>query len=318
VPRDPWRSFGPVAAGAGAERVKKTLGNITDYLDENSRNGYSPDFIPGLTLPLPGLGAWEEDAAEVDPLARESDDPHELRYRNFSVKMSMSRRMPLFSAVNIDGAQSVRSMPRTNVWKFDPRIDPKFQIVEGVYGNESQGLFSRGHMTRREDPNWGEDLAILKQADADTFHATNAAPQRQGFNAGVWLALENYVLNNTDDEQIRATVVTGPVFGDDDPEYAGVRVPIEFWKIVVFVHPVLKEPKAIGYKRSQAKYLPQRARAASRFVFGNFEDTQVSIASIGEDTGLDFSAYVDLDVLKAAGAQVSVRLATVEDAFLTP
>jgi endonuclease G len=313
-----WRSFEPAGDGASLQRVSTTLGNPADYAD---RNGYDPSFLPGLALPLPGLGAWEGDAAPLfdEALIADNDDRHELRYRNFSVKVSRSRRLPLFSAVNIDGARSNRAVKRTNVWKYDPRISTDYQVLREAYGEEARGLFSRGHMTRREDPNWGEDFVLLRQSDADTFHATNAAPQRQRFNGGIWLALEDYVLDSSDNEQIRATVLTGPVFDDDDPDYFGVKVPIEFWKIVIFFHPIFEAYRAIAYKRSQASYLPRRARAAAaRFVFGDFQDTQVSIASLAEETGLNFSVYEPLDVMRGAARGLSVRLSAVEDAFLSP
>ena len=51
----------------------------------------------------------------------------------------------VFSAVNIDGARSDRTVKRTNVWRFDPRIGREFQILDGVYGNDKEGFFSRGH-----------------------------------------------------------------------------------------------------------------------------------------------------------------------------
>jgi endonuclease G len=233
--------------------------------------------------------------------------------------VSRSRRLPIFSAVNIDGAIGLGAVERTNVWKYDPRIATDYQILRDAYGEEARGLFSRGHMTRREDPNWGEDFALLRQSDADTFHATNAAPQRQRFNGGVWLALEDYILDNSDDEQIRSTVLTGPVFDEDDPDYFEVKVPIEFWKIVIFFHPVLQAYRAIAYKRSQASFLPSRARAVtSRFVFGDFQDTQISIASLAEETRLDFAAYEPLDVMRGAARGLSVRLTAIEDAFLNP
>jgi endonuclease G len=310
-----WRSFSPPPAGAASERVSDRLGNPAEYQD---RNGYDPAFVKGVALPLPGTGEWDVAKLLPEAIHRDAQDEQELLYRNFSVKYCLSRQMPLFSAVNISGGQSDRSIPRTNVWKRDPRIDPDRQFLRKPYGDEAQGFFSRGHMTRREDPNWGPDP---RQSDADTFHITNAAPQRQGFNGGLWLELENHILNNTDDQNIDVTVLTGPVLTDEDPEYSGIQIPVEFWKIVVFTHPILQAPVAIAYERSQATYLPARGRRQrSEFIFEDFQDTQVSIASLGEKTGLDMSAYLDLDVLSGSSrsSRMNVRLHSVEDAILTP
>lgn len=170
-------------------------------------------------------------------------------------------------------------------------------------------------MTRREDPNWGKDIKLIEQADADTFHVTNIAPQRQGFNAGIWLALEDYVLGSTDKQNMRVCVLTGPVMRDDDPIYYNMPVPIEFWKIVAFVNGNSGQLTTIGYKRSQATFLPRPAKAA--FVFGDFQDTQVSVASIAAGSGLNLDEYIAYDVFEGAGENFEVEVTSVADFYLT-
>jgi hypothetical protein len=44
----------------------------------------------------------------------------------------------------------------------------------------------------------------------------------------------------------------------------------------------------------------------------------VSIAGLNDETGLDLSAFVALDVLKAADARISIKLRSVTDAYLSP
>lgn len=309
------RRFGGHEIGAlDALRVTDAVLDITVYED---RRGYNPSFLDGPPVPLPGLGDWTDDIVPLheEALFRNDADPTELLYTHFSTKQSRSRRQPLFSAVNIAGDRSVRGVERTDVWRRDPRIPLEVQIHRESYGNASDGLFSRGHMTRREDPNWG-DKETAKQADADTFHVTNASPQQQSFNAGLWLALESYILENVDQQDIRASVITGPIFRDEDPVYKGVKVPRDFWKIVVYRHPELNELTALAYTRSQASSLPRRR--TERFVFGDFEDTQVSIASLQEDTGLDLSHFLPLDALRDADPRMTVRLSSAQDAYLSP
>lgn len=305
------KTFGPPAS---AERLRVTdkLLPIDTYKD---RLGYDPAFLGAVDpLPLPGSKAWAADLVALKPAAAvPGNDKHEIKYTHFSVKMAASRSLPLFSACNIDGKLSDRDIERTDVWRRDPRIENRYQNLREAYGNENQGLFSRGHMTRREDPNWGEKKTA-QQADVDTFHVSNVAPQRQGFNAGVWLDLENYVLDNTDENDLKVTVITGPVLLEDDPVYYGIKIPTEFWKIVAFVHGRTKRLTTIAYKRAQLDFLPKRQR--TRFVFGNFDDTQVSIASLQLDTGLDLSSYIPFDVLEGAGMGLEVRLASVSDAYL--
>lgn len=305
-----FRSFGPLP---NVRRISTTVWDVSKYQD---RRGYDPAFIDAhRSIHLPGLGKWSGDAAELTSGLKPGADRTELKYTHFSVKISKSRRLPLYSAVNIDGSHSDRDTERTDVWRYDPRIDQKYQIMREVYGNDRDGFFSRGHMTRREDPNWGDE-ATTKAADSDTFHVTNAAPQRQSFNAGMWLDLENYVLSNTDRENMRVTVITGSVFSEDDPEYFGVKVPVAFWKILTFVNGNTKQLTSIGYKRSQASSLPTKTR--SRFVFGDFEDTQVPITGIADDTGLDLSAFVPLDVMNKADRRMVIALRNVSEVYLQP
>lgn len=239
--------------------------------DYSDRRGYDPDFLPGHHVPLPQLSVeLLKKAPRVDDAPAAS--PYELRYHHFSVVMNGERRMPFFSACNIDGARhmSLRrkggavSAPESmeeavrsgEVWATDPRIPVEAQLSDAFYarlrpatkatintGSKTvDEFFARGHMTRREDPVWGTiDIALV--CNADTFHHTNACPQPQfTFNAAgtVWAGIEQYVLLNADAENERVTVITGPIFESDDPiyndaEFGKIRIPMSFFKIVVRV-----------------------------------------------------------------------------------
>ncbi|MDO5612609.1 MAG: DNA/RNA non-specific endonuclease [Paracoccus sp. (in: a-proteobacteria)] len=305
------RRFGP-DSGLDALRVTESQLPLDSYA---GRGGYDPAFVQAADpLPLPGAGRWSGDLVPLIPEALSpGQDPTELRYTHFSVRMSQSRALPLFSACNIDGSQSDRTIPRSNTWRRDPRIAPEYQNLREAYGHQGQGLFSRGHMTRREDPNWG-DRDTARQADADTFHITNVAPQRQGFNGGIWLRLEDYVLDNTDRSNMRVSVVTGPVLSPDDPVYYNRRIPTAFWKVIAFVHAHSGELTTIGYRRSQMDYLPRPS--GGRFVFGDFHDSQVPVAAIAAETGLDLTPWAERDVMAGASPDLEIRLAGVGDFYL--
>lgn len=306
------KQFAP--ADSVALRLTEKLLKIESYA---KRKGYSPIFVDeDVDLRLPGLGSHVDDVSKIKQDAlKPGDDPTELRYTHFSVRQSISRRAPFYSAVNIDGARRVSGVERTDLWRLDPRIEIAHQNLRDSYGNAGAGFFSRGHMTRREDPNWGDEKTV-KQADADTFHVTNAAAQQQGFNAGLWLSLEDYVLDNTDREDIKVSVLTGPIFAQDDPEYYGVKVPVSFFKIVGFKHFRTRRLTTIGYKRSQATYLPAKAAGGARFVFGDFDDTQVPIKSLAQDTSLDFGTWLEYDVMAGADVSLEVRVRNATDLYL--
>jgi endonuclease G, mitochondrial len=308
------------AGGFEAQRVKLALGHPNEYI---GRPGYDPSFISGLPpVPMPVIPpAWLNDRAPVTDLDLPAGtESFELKYQHFSVVMSKSRRMPFFSCVNIDGTNT-KKVARTDVWKYDPRIDKQYQLItDGIYGHAHDGLFSRGHMTRREDPNWGtKEKAQI--ADEDTFHVTNACPQFQAFNAPIWLGLEDYVLRNSDDDDMRVNVFTGPIFDDEnDPVYKppgkdAVQVPVQFWKIVVFRHDDGGNLACAAYYASQAKQLP-RKNLKPAFVFGEYEDFQLTVEELEGMTQLGFGDLKDVDVLAAAGNGFRLRAARLEDVIL--
>jgi endonuclease G, mitochondrial len=256
--------------------------------------GYAPSFIePGVAsflIPLPKITN-----AAPGTIAKLKDGSDLLKYRNFTVQMREDRRLPYYSAVNVDGAATFSIKGPRPPWSFDDRMDRKFQIKDECYGNESDGKFSRGHMTRREDPNWGKTREEAVISNQHTFFVTNACPQIQPFNAGIWLSLEDHALEHCDEDDMRISVFTGPIFRDappnPDPDYFGVKVPVEFWKIIAFKHDETKQLTATGYRMSQRNLLP----TLEEFVFGQFSESQVTIRFIERATGLSFGRLRDLD-----------------------
>jgi endonuclease G, mitochondrial len=259
-----------------------------DYRD---RLGYEEAFL-GASVPLPSVVGRRDDVLTFDVDGVTEDV---LRYEHYAVMMSRSRRLCLFSAVNIDGLQSV-SMPRVG-WRTDPRIPLGAQIRKECYGAEPK--FSRGHMTRREDPVWGPGDSAAT-ANADSMHVTNAVPQMQPFNGGIWLELENYALQNARKDDMRISVFTGPFLTDADPVKFGVRIPTEFWKVIAFIHDETGQLCATGYTMSQADFLREE-----EFVFGKHKTAQRSIASIEQRTGLSFGPLPGLDPFEDAEGLVS-------------
>lgn len=286
-PKPPTRRLPPsppVQGDDDDEVLLVTEARPEDYAD---RPGYDPEFLGAdAEVPLPAVGAELED----DVLTYELDgqEESELRYQHFSVVMSRSRRLCLLSAVNLDGRQSRGgSRPR---WRLDPRIPEDAQILKECYGNPPK--FSRGHMTRRQDPVWGdEETAAL--GNADSMHVTNAVPQMQVFNGGIWLGLEDYALDHARQDDMRISVFTGPFLHDDDPVLFGVQVPRSFWKVIAFLHDDTGELSATGYTMSQEAFLGEE-----EFVFGEHETSQVPIATIEAETGLSFGDLSDRDPLR--------------------
>ncbi|WP_398472910.1 DNA/RNA non-specific endonuclease, partial [Tardiphaga sp.] len=215
-------------AAIGGGDVEGVADGLHTAKDLSKRGGFDPDFL-GFATPWPELPSSIEETL-AKPSDAEKGRPHELRYTHFGVKFSTTLKLPVMTAVNIDGENSVRIKRGNDRWFFDGRIDKQFQHGQKAFKDAE---IDRGHMVRREDPNWGNDAAI---ADGDTFHYVNAAPQHARLNQGkqLWQGLENLILDSARTHRFKACVFTAPVFGDDDPvlEEDNIRVPMEFWKLV--------------------------------------------------------------------------------------
>lgn len=278
--------------------------------DLANRPGYDPLFLgKKRAVPWPVLPSAIE-----DKLARPSDAiderPHELRYTHFGVKFSSEFKLPVLTAVNIDGKRSVHIKRGADKWFFDERIPKTLQHGRKAYADAQ---IDRGHMVRREAPNWGPAAA---QADGDTFHYTNSAPQHSALNQGktMWQGLENYILNSARTKGFKACVITAPVFDDEDPFIEeGIRVPPEFWKVVAMIDGDSQELHVTAYLLSQGhlirKLLEQRARteAVEGFVLGPYRTFQIALKDLEKATGYDFGALKDADALmRAPSAQEAV------------
>lgn len=280
----PWR--------AGAEEqgfAELAEARVEDYSD---REGFDPDFLgPEVRVELPVK------VDEADLLTFEDPDGtsrSDLRYTHFSVAMSVSRRLCFWSAVNIDGLTSAGG--ERPGWRIDPRIPHEQQTLPNrdpdldVYGDSPR--FARGHITRREDPIWGQDEAIRMLGNRDSMHYTNVAPQMQTFNGDVWLKLEDYALDNAREDRVRISVITGPIFTDEDPPRFGVIIPVEFWKVIAFLHKDTGELSATAYTLSQQEDL------VTARMFDDFEGAeQKPLSTIEERTGLSFGGLTEHDAL---------------------
>ena len=244
------------------------------------RAGFDAQFL-GQNIPLPDLARAVERFGAVATL---EDGSSELKYTHFSVVMCAPRRQAFVTAVNIDGAQS-RSLPRgRDRWYYDPRLDQSLQIGDELYGFEPDNYFDRGHLVRRQDPVWGDSAAL---ANEDTFHWTNCSPQYWAFNQGstLWQGLENFILYNTDADNLRASVFTGPVFSDSDELHRGVQIPQRFYKVVAVLDGA-GTLSSSAYIVSQERYA--RNIPFERLPTGPFQDFQVSVRALEDATGLDF------------------------------
>ncbi|MCZ2259765.1 DNA/RNA non-specific endonuclease [Sporosarcina sp. G11-34] len=240
--------------------------------------GYDAQFLgDDFEVPLPIFRSdLEQDIAQL------KDGSSVLHYTHFSIVMSKSRRLAYYTVVNIDGNQ-LRKIGRNDKWYLDSRLEVEYQCGPELYKNNS---IDRGHLVRRRDPVWGD---LAEKANKDTFHFTNCAPQHSKLNQKNWLDLENYILDNAENSNLKVTVFTGPVFRIDDNIYRGVQIPAEFWKIAVIV-------KKDGNLSATAYLQTQKTLIEDlEFAYGEYKTYQVPISKIEAITGLNFEDLRNYD-----------------------
>jgi endonuclease G, mitochondrial len=243
---------------------------------EGGKKGFNTRFL-GFELPLPKIAVKELSV---------------LDYQHFSILMNKKRKMPYFTAVNIDAVKynmlksqipSRKEIGADN-WIIDPRVDKADQLPKSFY---SKNDFDLGHMVRREDALWGDNLEEALAANNDTFYLTNATPQHKDFNRNAerWKGLEDFALRNARQNDLRVSVFTGCIFTDKDRKLGTVRIPAKFWKVIVMV----KEdgtPSATGYIVNQDDLIEDITERG--FMYEQFKTYQTDLKTIEMATGLEF------------------------------
>ena len=305
------RGVGAVAdqmAAAGVEAEEAVVVN-QDYSD---RPGYDPNFLDTLKVPLPAISdAMQQDTATVRPDARKNGDPFELAYYHYSVYMNKRRRTAWFSAANVDGDHRPQIGKRQgDRWYQDTRILKTEQLGQDAF---EHGI-DRGHLTRREDTAWGDDVESATAANNDTFHFTNCSLQASPFNRGKdrWQGLEQFLLEqHAKKERRRMMVITGPLFSSNDPVYKNdrmnysVRCPLQFWKVCVLIRQD-DTPAATGFVLGQEdiQSLPGFEEAF------DVAAAQIRVADLEKRTGLDFGRLRDFDHFAQGGAPGTLEVPT--------
>ena len=205
-----------------------------------------------------------------------------LRYRHFNIVMHAARRFAIYSAANVDFSGRFQLPRPRDVWRFDPRIAPEAQVGEAFYSNNQ---FDRGHLTRREDQEYGATQAQALDAATHTNHWSNCTPQHARFNEGreLWQGIERHILENAVDiNHFRSQVITGPVFDSKDPILPGfpdTPYPLRHWKVVAALN-------ASGKLFATAYILDQRQTILEFGVRSALERRGRPMAGVGHERSL--------------------------------
>jgi endonuclease G len=232
-------------------QVDLTEKMVAPYHDPNyaGRKGYDSGFLTGFDMPLPR-------PTKPGQLAALADGSHVIPYHHFSVVMDKQRRLPVFTASNLDYSAAAKKPEPGDytrkglsglgpndmeLWFVDPRLPATCQLSDRFF-TKDMGAFDRGHVVRREDVAWGVSYQEIRDAVGDTFHITNCTPQVAGFNRPDKDTnrgdLELFVAKQS--ESGRLSLFAGPVLASDDPIFSGVtdggvlrvQIPRRYWKVV--------------------------------------------------------------------------------------
>ena len=283
------KTGGPRGPQRGGEAGRVQPGEVNMY---PNRPGYDKSFL-GTELPLPTLGDSIRDKA-----ATRLDKPGEieLTYTNFSVVMNKERKQCFYTICNVDGKTHV-DVPRDGSWQIDGRIPRDQQLGNEAYSNND---IDKGHMVRRLDPCWGDDP---RKASLDTFSYCNATLQHAGLNQQEWLNLEDHVLDSAVNGRERYTVITGPIFSDNDPKFTNngrmqepAQIPMKFFKTVVWADEKTGELRSASFVLSQEDIIngDKSLGLFKAFKPGQFEIYQIPQSQLEEMTDLHFGNIGDI------------------------
>ena len=274
--------------------------------NEKLYQGFKHDFLVDETVnenvAFPIVGTkHKNDVAPVD-----GNDKSIVNYLNYSLQLSASRKFPFFTASNIDGGL-FKKANRAPSWKKDERVKA-YQWGQELYRADKSD-FDKGHLTKREDVQWGETPGLAQKAADSTFFYSNAVPQHKELNQQIWKSLEDYVLHTeTRKKSLKVCVFTGPVLTKNDPPFVTtvkdetILIPIVFWKIVVFPKEDGKLYR-VGFIMSQKKLLTENgiveeleAATAEDQLFMQFDDAatyQVNVSLIEQLADIKLPKAID-------------------------
>lgn len=309
----------------------KPPANVVDAPVDPARDwktsGYNPKFLGAgaLTVNLPQIIDGKKDIAPLkdaygQTFTQAQRDAGVLNYINYSVVMNARRRFAFFSAANVSAGMRPLVSGREDNWLYDDRVSHDHQVGGSYYKNNS---FDRGHLTRREDLEWGATPADAVRSANNTCTWTNCTPQHMIFNQDkdpdpavhLWQGLERYILEQTAvHNAFNIQTMTGPILGTGDPIYRDIAYPLEFWKVVVAVDSSGKL-FATGYILSQKDVIDQfgLGEAAQAVPFGAYATYQRPLSVIENATGLRFTSgtpgkIVSLSDVDPLGTKRSARV----------
>ena len=188
---------------------------------------------------------------------------------NYSVEYDVAYHHPIWVCYSADDYTCQRRTSRTNAWGWDPFVPSQYQVTRSDFSG-----YDRGHMVA------SADRLYSREANVQTFYYTNMSPQRNSFNVGVWLQLEQLVQEWARNRHLRDKlyVVKGGTLREGETiniTSGGIKVPRYYWMAILAKKGEHYQAIAFWPEHQKPAQVP-RARTLA-----------ISIDLLEERTGLD-------------------------------
>ena len=285
-------STGPTSV-ASLSATALEVERYEDELDFSGCAGFDEHFMGVyIPMPVPKTKLRKKLAGLID-----SPGAYTLKYHHISTLHHAVRRVPIVSAINVNGKLRYAALDaegsRVDKWYRDNRIDKDVQLNDTFYVRSG---FDRGHLARREDAEWGTTMArpssrpTSRAATPTPFRRCPLSTGRDSVTRGNGERSRSELLEEGVELEAgkagRICVFNGPLFSDDDPDFKGIQVALDFYKVVVWFD-AAGELRTTCYKLTQEKLVGEIDFEALSFD-SVFRDEQVPIGDIEEATGLKF------------------------------
>ena len=254
---------------------------------EEGAPGYNPRFL-SEEVRTPELTQTQRD----DSFSH--NDSHLIDYTHYSVNLSKARGLARFAAWNIDGSR-IRRL-KTRGFRLDRSVPREMQHGNELYENNP---LDKGHIARRADLCWGP-RSEAERANSDSYFYTNCAPQHRNFNqsgiGGIWGEVEDALFEDTEIENLRVSVIAGPVFDDNDPVHRGVPIPSDFWKVLAYAD---SDDHARFKVRAFVLTQTELLTNIEVLELEPFRMFQVSLAELERITDLGFESLKEFDTFQS-------------------
>lgn len=174
-------------------------------------------------------------------------EDHEIP--EWTIYLCTKSRTPLWNMISNEKILPDGTKPflRSSNFRPDPKVKNRSAELIDYMGSG----YDRGHSVP------AADMVFSKIAISEAFYLSNIAPQKAGFNRGIWKRLEDFIRSELTPKYDSLIIVTGCLLQDssnfDQPktQIGNVSVPFFYYKVIIdvkrkssiaFIIPNKKEP----------------------------------------------------------------------------